>query len=173
MVAFTHIVWKCSSLTLNNDDLGSLFKLETDHNTVIRESYERNGCFSINLFPSNVPVENPLQWSLLSPTMALILKKDELMDMNTRRFWIRSPTHLFLAKSQRKVKGRLYVISLIVELPDHYTTSLKETKANRLKMKGHMQKMSEDVSTWKRTWENVDAVHIRPFVFAVDDVQVL
>ena len=181
MIASTHIVWKCSSLTLNNGDLGSWFKLKTDHNTVMRESYKRNGCFSNNFFPSYITVENPLQWSLLSPKMALVLKKDELMDMNKQkadsstisRFWIKSPAHLFLAKSQRKVKGRLYFISLIVELPDHYITLLKETKANRLKMKGHMQKMSDDVLQWKAVWENDDAVHIRPFVFVVDDVRVL
>uniref|UniRef100_A0A7M5V7T2 Uncharacterized protein n=1 Tax=Clytia hemisphaerica TaxID=252671 RepID=A0A7M5V7T2_9CNID len=175
VISSTQMMWRCSSLYLENDNLGIMFQLDTTHHEMMHKAYYMNFCSHDESYVSSWRIATWWSIPIVSPKLSLFIrKKPDLKDMFTTKtssilskaFF--TPTYLFIAKSQRRVKGKEHIIGLVIEAPEKYANSLRKNRKGRITIKGYLKDMDSDVSMVKDIWET-KKMHIRPFVFVITD----
>ena len=170
-------VWKCSPVALNNENLGSMFKLNTNRLQFLRASYEKSQCYH------NLKYKPPFNWSPISPKILLRAHIDDFKDLHTKKLpqideystvpLQESDSSLFLIKSRRIVKGTVHTISLLTEASGTQAKIIKDSLSENnyddkiLFLTGTIESMGDELLPLKKGLETMKDIHIRPFVFVV------
>ena len=173
-------VWKCSPVTLNNENLGSMFKLNTKRIQFLQASYEKSPCYH------NLKYKAPFNWSPISPKILLRAHIYDFKDLRTKKIaqidkyskvpWQESDSSLFLIKSRRTVKGTVHTISLLTEASGNQAKIIKDSLSKNnhdnklLFLTGTVESIGDELLPLKKSLETMKDVHIRPFVFVVYSV---
>ena len=96
----------------------------------------------------------------------------KIKEMSTIDKLFFAPTHLFIAKSKRRVEGKDHVIGIVIEASEKYANSLRKNKRSRMTITGYMKEMDDEISMLRDIWKHTEKLHIRPFAFVVTNFPV-